>query len=343
MKFGLHFKTAVLIFSILCTVFWDAVSQAIHFSDVFSSHLVLNPAFTGRFNGNWRAVGIYRQQGEQLTNHYTTGYFSFEYPFYYNNEKIDAGLYFVRDNSAHGTLPVNRLNLSVGHGVRLGLKSMLHAGIQLAGVHKQVTWRSITFPDQYNREIGGFDSSLPSEDMREPSGTFYVDAGLGLLYSFQWNKGISNVGYSIQQVNRPNESFFEISHRLSPKHFFHVKGDFQIAKDLFVVPTFVGIYSYGVLETLVGSHVGVQLHDWLNQQNNVIVGAHVRNFSYVDARSMVYSFGMTWQYWSFMVSYEMDVKLGSAARYDRSALEFGLIYKLPSTDLTRKTIPCERY
>lgn len=343
MKFGLGFKIAVFVVIYFCSVWFTAMTQPIHFSDAFSSHLILNPANTGRFNGNWRAVGIYRQQGEHLSDHYTTGYFSFEYPFYYKNDKIDAGLYFARDNSAHHTLPVNRLNLSIGHGVSLGLKSMLHAGIQLAGVHKQITWRSITFPDQYNRDIGGFDPTMPSEDLREASAIFYVDAGMGLLFSHTWRKGTTSLGYSIQQINRPNESFYEISHRLRPKQLFHAKGDFQVSTDLFVIPTFVGIYSHKAMETLVGAHVGVQVNDWLNQKNNIIVGAHVRNLSYVDAVSSVYSFGITWQYWRFMISYESDFKARSVARYNSSALEFGLVYTLPSTDLMRKTILCERY
>lgn len=343
MKFGLHFRAPVFIFLLLFNCFTNILSQSVHFSDAFSSHLVLNPANTGRFDGNWRAVGIYRQQGAQLINHYTTGYFSFEYPFYYKNEKIDAGAYFLRDNSAQGTLPVNRLNLSLGHGVRLGLKSLLHAGIQLAAVHKQVDWHSITFPDQYNRSIGGFDPSMPSSDLREASATFYLDAGLGLLFSQRWNKGVASAGYSLQQINRPSESFYEVKHRLSPKHLFHAKSDVDITSDIFLLPTFVGVYSNKVLETLIGTHVGVQLNEWLNQKNNAVAGVHLRNLSYSNAQLLVLSVGMTWQYWSFMVSYESNISSKAVANYNSSSLEFGVTYKLPSTDLMRKAILWERY
>jgi type IX secretion system PorP/SprF family membrane protein len=318
------------------------VAQTFHFSDAYLTHLVLNPANTGRFNGEWRAVGVYRQQGENNAQDYQTGFFSFEHPFYYKNERIDAGIYFLNDNSANGTLPVNRVNLSLGHGVRLGLRSMLYGGIQLAGIYKQVTWDGITFPDQYSRDTGGFDSTMPTGESFENSSTFYLDAGFGVVFIKQWDFGMASFGYSAQQLNRPRETFFDVDNNLSIKHVFHAKGDIVINERLFLIPSLVGIYVNKVSETMMGGHLGYNVNDWLNQKNNVIAGLHLRNVTR-DDRSLVLSAGVSWQYWSCMITYDMDINSSTAAGYSSSALEFGAVFKLPSTDLTRKLVPCERY
>lgn len=318
------------------------VAQTFHFSDAYSTHLVLNPANTGRFNGEWRAVGVYRQQGENNAHDYQTGFFSFEHPFYFKNERIDAGIYFLSDNSANGTLPVNRVNLSLGHGVRLGLRSILYGGIQLAGVHKQVKWDGITFPDQYNRNTGGFDPTMPTGDLFENSSTFYLDAGFGMVFLRQWDFGMASFGYSAQQLNRPRETFFDVDNNLSMKHVFHAKGDFVINERLFVIPSLVGIYVNKASETMFGGHLGYNVNDWLNQKNNIIAGLHLRNVT-SERRSVVLSAGLSWQYWSCMVAYDMDIGASTAAKYNSSTIELGVTYKLPSTDLTRKMVPCERY
>ncbi|GAO28904.1 type IX secretion system membrane protein PorP/SprF [Geofilum rubicundum] len=152
-----HLVRVLFIILISVGTGYHSQAQGIHFSQAYSAHLTLNPANTGRHNGDWRAVGIFRQQGHHMGNDYQTAYFSFENPYYVKEEKLDVGLYYSRDNSAGHTFPVDRINLSAGHGIRLNHMSYLHAGVQLAWVHKQINMNGLSFPDQYNRETGGFD------------------------------------------------------------------------------------------------------------------------------------------------------------------------------------------
>ena len=318
------------------------LGQVIHFSQAYEAHLVLNPANTGRFNGDWRAVGAYRHQGDNLSNDYSTIFLSFEKPFYLRSEKINTGFFYSRDNSAGGTFPVDRLNISVASGVWLSGNSMLSAGIQVAYVHKQVNWNGITFPDQYNRDTGGFDPSLPTGDMREASTTSFLDLGLGLVYSKTLRKSVITVGYSLQQINQPTESFFDLEEKLPVKHFFHLKGDIPLSNHLFVIPSGVVVTQGQNNALLAGAHLGYNIRDWYSVSNSVIGGVHFRNAALFNVRSLVASVGLTWQFYKFMVSYDMP--LGSApSDFNNSALEFTFGFRIPSTDLNYKTIPCERY
>ena len=318
-------------------------AQAIHFSQAYGAHLILNPANTGKFNGDWQAVGMFRNQCVQLSDDYQTSYFSFEKPFYYQNEKINTGLFYSRDNSAGGTFPVDRLNFSVGTGIWLTRNSMLSAGIQAAYVHKQIRWKGISFPDQYNRETGGFDPTMPTADYKESSNTSFPDLGFGLLYSKMLTTNILSVGYSLQQINRPRESFFNIERTLPFKHIFHAKADINLNEKYFVIPSGVFIKQRNNDALLAGVNVGYMLKKWEGISNSVIAGVHIRNANVFKVRSLIYSAGFTWQYYTLLISYDSPLSGSDITSYNNSAFEISLGFRLPSTELKYKTIPCERY
>lgn len=318
-------------------------AQTIHFSQAYGAHLTLNPANTGRFNGDWRAVGMFRNQGIQLADDYQTSYFSFEKPFYYRSEKINTGIFYSRDNSAGGTFPVDRLNISVGTGIWLSHNSTLNAGIQAAYVHKQVRWDGITFPDQYNRDTGGFDPTMPTGDLKETTGTSFADLGFGLLYSKLINKSMFGIGYSLQQINRPSEKFFNIPRTLPFKHIFHAKADININQQLFLIPSGVYINQQNNNAFLAGVNLGYILKEWEGVSNSVIGGLHIRNAAFFNIRSLIYSAGFTWQYYSLMLSYDSPISGSGMTSYNSSAFEITLGFRLPSTEIKYKTIPCERY
>lgn len=318
-------------------------AQSIHFSQAYGAHLTLNPANTGRFNGDWQAVGMYRNQGNQLSDDYRTSYFSFEKPFYYHSDKINTGLFYSRDNSAGGTLPVDRLNLSVATGIWLSQNSTLNAGMQLAYVYKQVKWDGITFPDQYNRDTGGFDPSLPTGDLKESTGTSFLDIGFGFLYSKKINKSLIGVGYSMQQINRPRETFFDLERSLPVKHIFHAKADINLNSQLFLIPSGVYLKQQNNNAFLAGVNIGYSLKDWEGVSNSVIGGLHIRNAAFFNIRSLIFSAGLTWQYYTLMLSYDSPIAGSGITGFYNSAFEVTIGFRLPSTDLKYKTIPCERY
>ncbi|MDG5800575.1 PorP/SprF family type IX secretion system membrane protein [Marinilabiliaceae bacterium ANBcel2] len=337
---ALYIVPLIILFSIEKELF----SQSLYFSQAYSAHLTLNPANTGRFDGDWQAVALYRQQGYNLSDDYQSSYFSFEYPFYFDNQRVDAGIYYSRDNSAGGTLPVDRLNISVANSIVINPGSVVHFGLQGAVVHKQVTWSNITFPDQYNRDTGMFDPGLPTYGYGESVATTYLDMGFGLVYSYMFDQGIVKAGYSMQQVNRPGESFFGIDNNLPVKHVLHAKGDLNTGNSLFFIPTFTGITMNRAYEIMAGVNAGLYIGEWLGMyQNSVITGLHLRSLPWRDSKGIIFSLGGSWQYWNFMLSYDADISSSNQPGYNYSALELSVGFRLPSTDITRKTVQWERY
>lgn len=328
---------------VLAGISYPSMAQGIHFSQAYSAHLTLNPANTGRYSGDWRAVGIFRQQGHQMGNDYQTAYFSFENSFYVKEEKLDAGLFYSRDNSAGNTFPIDKINLSAGHGIRINQRAYLHAGLQVAFVHKQINMNGLSFPDQYNRATGGFDPTQATAEQLENNRTFYPDAGIGLVYAQTLNKGVLSAGYSVQQINRPKESFFGVSQSLPVKHIWHGKGDVGINSRLFLVPAIIYMRAGKSQMSLAGLNIGYNLDQWLNQHNSVIAGIHVRNATMDQSQSLIFSGGANWQYWTFMMAFDTDISKSRSNSISGSGLELSVIYKLPSTRITQKIIQWERY
>src|SRR6476661_5153751 len=105
-----------------------ATAQDPNFSQFFASPLTLNPALTGKFDGQYRVAGNYRNQWPTINNAYTTATVSF-----------DVGIMAFTDKSANGALQYNYLALSTAYhkGLDEDGYNQLGAGFQATYVTKQ--------------------------------------------------------------------------------------------------------------------------------------------------------------------------------------------------------------
>jgi type IX secretion system PorP/SprF family membrane protein len=336
-------KTIGSIFVCLMFLGTNLSSQTIHFTQAYAAHLTLNPANTGRFNGSWRATGILRDQGYQFATQYQTSYFSFEMPVYVKNERISTGVYYSHDNSGLSNLPIERIYGNIAASVPFSVKGSITAGLQIGYVHKQINWNNISFPEQYNRENGGFDPNLPNSEMFETDQTGWLDLGMGLVYSHKLRKALFIGGYSLQQINTPEESFLGISYDLPMRHVAHAKIDWDLNDRCFLMPMCVGMWQGTAYQMLWGVLFGVNLNEWMGQRNNLMVGLHSRNGVESELDALIVSAGFTYQFWSLTTSFDTDILGSKTGQVSGSAFELSLVFKLPATELTHKVVPCERY
>ena len=320
------------------------IGQNIHFSQNYSAHLTLNPANTGRFNGDMRASSMYRSQGYQFSEAYNTFYLSFEKPFYVVNERINTGLYFSHDNSYGNSLPANLIYFNLSHEVLLTINKSLIVGLQMGYVHKMVSLAETTFPDQYNREIGRFDPYLPTSEYFETTTSTHLDVGFGVLYSHSFVRGVWSMGISLQRLNRPSESFFGIESRLPVRSVMHGKADINVGSSMFVMPSFIFVKQGEPTQTIGGANIGYTLNNNSSQTlKNIILGMHYRNGLINDAHALIFSVGATYANIKFITSYDYDISGLRTSSVRNASFEFSLMYTLPSTNLKKKIISCERY
>src|SRR5215831_14357541 len=107
-------KFILVTFCISYSIFLRA--QDPHFSQFFSSPLTLNPAFTGKFDGNVRIAGNYRDQWPTINQAYRTGTVSVDFPIM--KKSIDyrdtwgIGIMGYSDKSAAGAVSFDYVSLS---------------------------------------------------------------------------------------------------------------------------------------------------------------------------------------------------------------------------------------
>src|ERR1700748_2299843 len=101
----------------LCILFFSVVkAQDPHFSQFFASPLTLNPALTGKFDGDVRIAGNYRNQWPTINRAFTTGTVSADFHIMKNKiSEVDTwgvGIMALTDQSAAGAVKFNYAALS---------------------------------------------------------------------------------------------------------------------------------------------------------------------------------------------------------------------------------------
>ncbi len=220
----------------LCTFsVFEGWAQDPHFSQFFSSPLTLNPALTGKFDGDLRAAANYRNQWPALNNVYTTYTASVDFRIMKNHipetDTWGVGIMGLSDKAGDGFLTNNYLAVSTSYH-----KSLDEDGFQQIGIGFQGTYGSKRLDN----------SKLYFEDMLTPFGftgvtqevfnnqnlnVQYFDLNAGILYSGS-TTGENNfyAGASVYHINQPKESFLNASWSISPRATLHGGGYFPIGE-----------------------------------------------------------------------------------------------------------------
>jgi len=196
-----------------------AFAQDQHLSQFYATPLVLNPAMTGQFAGNFRAHLHHRQQWRQVLgkNSYITENVSFDM----NNQKLGYGGYIM--NRHAGTGGFNQLNALVSGSYEITNDPLkrhhLLTGVQLGMQQDYVNYSKLTWDDQYDygyssdgsSSTGGFNTSLASGEQFRRSAIYMFDLNFGLFYYYKHKKKKTQpyVGVSTYHVQQPKERFFE--------------------------------------------------------------------------------------------------------------------------------------
>lgn len=203
-------KYFVIIFALMLT---GAVkAQDPHFSQFFASPLTLNPAFTGKFDGQWRIAANHRDQWPSIPKAYVTTSFSVDFPIMKKlipeNDVFGIGISGLSDASANNALKLNYGSASLSYH-----KSLDENGYNTIGAGFQATYSSmvletkrLTFEDELTQN--GFAQGTTMDILTNGNNQSYFDMNAGLLFSGSSN-GENNyyLGASMYHINRPKVSF----------------------------------------------------------------------------------------------------------------------------------------
>jgi type IX secretion system PorP/SprF family membrane protein len=320
-----------------------AHAQDPHFSQFFSSPLTLNPAFTGKFNGNLRVIGNYRNQWPDINNAFTTTTASVD--FHILQDKIDytdnfgVGVMAYSDNSANGAVKFNYASLSTAFhkGLDEDGYSQIGVGLQVTYANMMINTTKLKFEDQLT--TSGF-TGVTNEIFSNPSAlkSNYLDVNAGVLYTgSSSDRNNYYIGASFYHITRPRQSFTGANYLLNTRTTLQAGGYFPLGVSTTLHTS--GIFSTqgGANETVVGGAVQFNLGDAdAEKPTSFYAGSWMR---FGDA--LIPYIGLEFGDFRLGATYDVNTSSLKTASNSKGGIEISLVYAYrPSTD---REIHCPKF
>ncbi len=316
--------------------------QDIHFSQFYASPLSLNPANTGNYVGDWRIMNNYRRQWESITTPFLTNAIAYDRQFYLYNENISGGLIFISDKSGDALLKVNKIYLSGAYHKTINGHT-LHVGYQVGYVQKNFSIDNLTFPDQYDNEIGHFNSQMSNNETVNSQQLSYVDMNTGIIWGKKFNKFSVEAGLALFHINLPRETFFTNANDLHTRKIFTLGGRVDLSKKFFLLPNLLLMGTTGATDYVLGTNVGYNLPQNKIRAKSVFAGVLLRDGINRNTDAFAAIAGVNFKGLDIGVSYDYNISDLHVASNYLGGLEISIIYTSLSTVLEKIAIPCDRY
>jgi type IX secretion system PorP/SprF family membrane protein len=206
-----HTITAAGLTAVLALTGLKATAQDIHFTQFDAAPLIVNPSFTGGFNGTVRAAGIYRNQWQSVTTPFVTYAASVDAPVIHDlsiDDYLAAGLQLYNDRAGDGNLNNFSILGSVAYHKFLGGSSgrepnkTISVGFQGGYTEKSIDLSKLYFGDQFNNGTWTFPTG---EQLNNKVNYFIVNAGISYSQNVSDRFGFV-IGLGANNLNQPQES-----------------------------------------------------------------------------------------------------------------------------------------
>lgn len=326
----------------------SASAQDPNFSQFFVSPLTLNPALTGKFNGNFRIAGNYRDQWPAISKAFITSTVSLDLPILRNRiSELDTwgiGLVAMTDKTANGILSTNMISFTTAYHKGLDMDGLHQIGFGFQGSYftKRLDGTKLNFESELDDHGGWTIPSGETVDNREFN-IGYFDLSAGALYNGTTD-GYNNfyVGIAGYHLNRPRESFSneKIEYTLNPRITAHAGGSLPLAdntRNLYLS----ALYSRQAAASniVAGGAVGFQMNDDEENPTTFYAGAWTRFNNLNDA--IIPYLGLEFGGFRLGASYDVNISSLKTASQSRGGIEISLIFigRTPGN----KGIPCPRF
>jgi type IX secretion system PorP/SprF family membrane protein len=320
-------------------------AQDPNFSQFFASPLTLNPALTGKFDGDFRIAGNYRNQWPTINNAFTTYTTSFDIALLKNripeNDQFGFGVLGLSDKAASGVLSNNYAALSLAYHKALDENGFNQLGVGFQGTYSNkrldVYRKDVTFLDQLT--ANGFTGVTQEIFDQRNLNVNYFDMNAGILYNGS-TTGANNfyVGASMYHINRPKESFQGGQYYLQPRLTLQAGG--MLPNGEYNAIHFSAIHSRqaNAINTVIGGAYMMNLNMDPDNPTNFYVGSW---FRLGDA--LIPYIGLEFNSIHLGASYDVNMSGLKPGSNMRGGAEISLVYMKRPVDPNRRKLNCPRF
>jgi type IX secretion system PorP/SprF family membrane protein len=335
-----------LIFGTLLTLLLcnTAFAQDPHFSQFFASPLTLNPAFTGKFDGEWRLAMNHRDQWPSIPKAYVTTSGSFDKAILKNKlpetDVFGIGVSGLSDASANSQLKLNYGSVSLSYHKALDEDGYNTIGAGFQGTYSSLLLETKDLTFETMLAQNGFTNESGREVLQNGNNQNYFDMNAGLLFSGSSN-GNNNyyAGVSAYHVNRPTVGFKSANYQLASRLSIHAGGTFPVSDVLTFNGSIIHQRQAKASETTFGGALAYNLNGLSADEEkpaSVYLGSWLRLNDAVIPYIGIEVGGLR-----IGASYDVNISSLKSATASRGGSEFSLIYikKKPES----KGIPCPKF
>jgi type IX secretion system PorP/SprF family membrane protein len=317
-------------------------AQDPNFSQFFASPLTMNPAMTGKFDGQFRVAGNYRNQWPTINQAYTTSTVSFDAGILKNRiselDQFGIGFMGFTDRSGNNVLQYNYLSISTAYHKALDENgdNQLGAGFQATYSTKRLDPSSLQFEDMLRSD--GF-TGITSETFHGTKlNLSYFDVNAGLLFNGTTN-GYNNIyaGISMYHINRSVETFNEGEFRLAPRATIQLGGSLPMGEHAF---HFSANHSRQAkaLNTMLGGAYAMRMNADDDKPTNLYLGSWYR-----VGDAIIPYVGLEFGEFLFGATYDVNISSLKPASNMRGGVEISLIYIKQPRDPNAKKFNCPKF
>jgi len=321
-----------------------ATAQDIHFTQFYASPLTLNPALTGKMNGDYRLAAIYRGQWKSVTsdpsfNAYATPAASFDIPFVFGKKKnnaIGAGILLVNDMTNNKRLNTLQIQASVAYHKALdkNFNHQISIGVQGGIRQTQIKGSEFLFESQIN---GLGDDLLITKD----DNNTIPAINAGFFYSGTFAKKLTAfAGFGLFNIGEPNQSFSDAGESALPmRYVVHGGLDWAITEKISLLPGVIYMAQAEAREINFGTNLGFDVSEKPGKEATLFVGAWYR---WEDAISPMVAVELM-KRMRVGVSYDVNVSDFNDATSSRGGFEVSLIYTGRIVRIKQANLFCPRF
>ncbi len=329
-----------------------AIAQDIHFTQFDMAPLVINPAFTGMFDGRVRAAAIYRRQWASVTVPYVTFGASVDLPLVIerNGDYLAAGLQLYKDQAGDGNLSNFTGMLSLAYHKYFGQTehggSDLAVGLQGGYAQKSIDLSKLYFGDEFVN--GTFVQGKSQEYMLGLGNSvnyYLVNAGVSFSQSASEKFGYT-IGVAANNINQPNDAIEKKQNSqtgLDMRFTGEIGANWRAGERFSLRPAVLYQSQATANEIIVGNEFHYEVNNnpgFDNFSTAVFLGGWYRT-----GDATMITAGVEFKGFRVGVAYDYNISTLNASSNGNGGIEIAIRYIAPNPlrFANKRTIPCSRF
>lgn len=335
-------KKALLLSVFILGMICSLNAQDFHYSQFYNAPLNLNPALTGIFKGDVRAMGNLRSQWHSVPVDYLTVTMAADQQFVRKTAKpgfFSAGIAFNYDKAGYSKLHLVNLGLTGSYTQKLTNTFFTTVGAGLGVGQRAFNTSALTFDRQFDDGRGTYDETLSNGENFSNTSNFYLDFSAGVNFRLQSlqepalvdllnKRSRLDFGIGFFHLNTPDQSFLEgdkapLTMRISP----YLTGVVQVGKSFDVVGHFTAQWQKPYSEYLGGLGIRAHIDKRLGHQIALTLGVGYR-FNNEFGDGFIPGIELSYNAWEAGFTYDVNVSDFNVATQGRGGPEFSIRYYL---------------